>query len=678
MNTSSIDPSAYVGLSIPDLIEAAERLRASQGAHATAELYEAWLGRNGDNPLVHAIYFNLGVCYGEAGEPLKAARAYRDGLRVKPDFLQLRINLGRALENAGDPNGAIAQWAQGLAQLSAVVGDAVSHKGVLLTQSARVLQHYSRDEASAPLLAEAIDLEPHHEAAVRDLVGVRARLCLWPAVQPTARVSAERQRGFLWPLSSVTLADDPLFQLARAHVHSRTEFARPSRAELETVAAARSPRNPRGRIKIGYVSSDFREHPVGHGMTEVFELHDRARFETFVYYCGIEREDPVRARIRAAAEHWTDISKLGDLAAALAIARDGVDILVDLNGYTKFARTQVFALRPAPVQVNWFGYPATMGTPYHHYLIADEAIVPRGSEMFYSEEVLRLPCYQPNDRRRPIAPTPSRAEAGLPEDAFVYCSFNATQKLNARMFGLWLAILRGAPGSVLWMLEGGAETHARLAERAVEAGVDPGRLIVAKKLPNAEHLARYPLADLFLDSSPWGAHTTASDALGMGVPVLTLTGRSFAARVCTSLVKAAGAPELACDSEVEYLGKAIAFAQQPQIAKALGARLRQGRDQSLLFDMERLVRALEGLYLEMVRREGQARTPRPQLLNMDAYHEIGAKLDFEATNPLTREAYLQVWRDALAEYDQHLPLVEDGRLWPGARPTLAARRAAGG
>ena len=470
------DSANLINLSVTELIEAAERAKAARGPQAAADLYEDWLGRNGDHPLAHAIYFNLGVCWHQAGASLKAARTQREALRVHPDFAPARINLGRALEIAGDPNGAVEQWRKGIERLGAVTGEAVAQKGVLLTQTSRLLQHHLQETAAEPLLREAIDLEPHNEAAVRDYIGLRTRLCRWPAIEATARVDAERQRGYVWPLTLAAISDDPLFQLAHAHKHARSEYARPTRAELEAVAAARSLRNARARPKIGYVSSDLREHAVGHGMTEVFETHDRSRFETFAYYCGIERDDPVKSRIRAAAEHWIDISTMSDIEAALAIARDGIDILVDLNGYTKFARTGVFALRPAPVQVNWFGYPATMGTPYHHYLIADEAIIPRGSEIFYSEEVLRLPCYQPNDRQRPIATIPSRAEAGLPEDAFVYCSFNATQKLTERMFALWLTILRAAPGSVLWMLEGGPETNDRLAQRAGAAGVDPSRL----------------------------------------------------------------------------------------------------------------------------------------------------------------------------------------------------------
>ncbi len=675
MSEAALEPSGLAGMAVGDLLTLAERLKTQSGLKAVIDLYEAWLGVNGEAPLAHVAYFNLGVACNEAGEQARAARAFRDGLRVSSDFPPLSINLGRSLEMLGQPGAAIEQWRRGLEHVAGVTGDAVANKTILLTQSARLLQEHMRHTTAEALLTEAINLEPDHEAAVREWLGLRTRLCRWPAISATPRVSAETQRSSVWPLTLAAISDDPMFQLVRAYVHARSEFAAPTRAELRAVAGARPPRNSRGRVKIGYLSSDLREHAVGHGIAEVFEAHDKQRFEIFAYYCGIDREDPIKARIRAASDHWLDISKLGDLEAATRIAEDGVDILVDLNGYTKFARTRVFAFRPAPAQVNWFGYPSTMGTPYHHYLIADETIIPRGQEIFYSEEVLRLPCYQPNDRKRRIAgEPPRRADYGLPDDAFVFCSFNATQKLRQRTFDLWLALLKAAPHTVLWLLQDLEETSNGLLAYARAAGVDPARIVIAPKLANAEHLARYPLADLFLDSFPWGAHTTASDALWMGVPVLTQTGRSFAARVCSSLVKAAGLPEFASADESEYAAKALAFAFQPETLRPYRGRLMDRRGQ--LFDVDRLVRALEGLYLEMVRREAQGRTPRPQLTNLDVYHEIGSKLDMEAINLLPREAWLKTWRDALADYDLHTPLGEDGRLWPGAHPTLAARRTA--
>ena len=241
-----------------------------------------------------------------------------------------------------------------------------------------------------------------------------------------------------------------------------------------------------------------------------------------------------------------------------------------------------------------------MGTPYHHYLIADPIVVPASHEIYYSEEILRIPCYQPNDRKRSVAERPpTRAEAGLPDDAFVFCSFNATQKLTRRTFERWITILTQVPNSVLWMLKADDETMERLQHYAEERGIARERIVLAAKLANADHLARYPLADLFLDAFPYGAHTTAADSLWMGVPVLTLTGRSFAARVCTSLVNAAGIGEMACESEAKYVAKAVELANDRAQLEGVKQRLKSGRPTSLLFDTNRLARALEGLYAQI-------------------------------------------------------------------------------
>ncbi|CAN0407175.1 unnamed protein product, partial [Phaeothamnion confervicola] len=266
-------------------------------------------------------------------------------------------------------------------------------------------------------------------------------------------------------------------------------------------------------------------------------------------------------RIRANVDAWTDITKLSDDEAAQRIAEDEIDILVDLNGFTRDARTAVFARRPAPIIVNWFGFPGTMGSPYHHYIIADPYIIPEGDEIYYSEKVLRLPCYQPNDRKRPVAErTPTRAEQGLPDDALVFCCLNGSQKNMPVLFQLWMHILGQVPGSVLWLLSATNDTNDRLRAVAQQCGVAPERLIFAEKEPNPQHLARYRLADVFLDTFPYGAHTTAADALWMGVPVLTIPGRSFASRVCADLVRAAGLADLVCATPAAYAEKAIALA----------------------------------------------------------------------------------------------------------------------
>ena len=644
------------------------------------EIYRKWLALNGDHHLAYVVYFNCSVTQRDSGDLLGAVLSLRESQRLNPDFSSTYINLGRALEDVGLPAEAIAEWGKGLAKLSAVKGEAVAQRLILLEQSGRLLEAHQQDPLAEEQFQQAIELNPSQLESIRQWIALRLRQCHWPAVTGTDRAPSDKRLAAISPLSLAAISDDPVFQLSCGYVYGKETVGAPSRKSLEAVAKFRAARSAAlgRRLRIGYVSSDFREHAVGFAMTEVIELHDRAKFEIFAYYCGIERDDPTRRRIAGAADHWLDIRAMSVEEAAKRIAEDGIDILVDLNGYTKFAKTGVFALCPAPIQVNWFGYPGTMATPYHHYLIADPLIVPAGQEIHYSEEVLRLPCYQPNDRKRVVADrTPTRAEVGLPEDAFVFCSFNGAQKLTRRTFERWIAILNQAPNSVLWMLDSGELVTERLRQYALERGIARERIVLAAKLGNPHHLARYPLADLFLDAFPYGAHTTAADSLWMGVPVLTLTGRSFAARVCTSLVHAAGIGEMACDSEAKYIAKAVELTKDRARLETIKQRLKAGRLTCTLFDTDRLVKGLEGLYEQMVERHRLGRTPTPDLTNLATYHEIGTKLDYEKIDAMSDEDYFAAYREALAESDMSYPLSYDGRLWqaPIAKPTL--RRAIG-
>jgi predicted O-linked N-acetylglucosamine transferase (SPINDLY family) len=307
-----------------------------------------------------------------------------------------------------------------------------------------------------------------------------------------------------------------------------------------------------------------------------------------------------------------------------------------------------------------------MGSPFHHYIIADEAIIPPAAEPFYSEAVRRLPCYQPNDRHRIVAPTPGREALGLPEGAFVFCCFNGMQKITRYVFDRWMAILRATPGSVLWLIRGGAEAEAALRRQAAAQGVDPARLVFAPPMRNAEHVARYGAADLFLDTWPYGAHTTASDCLWMGTPILTVPGQSFASRVCGSLVRAAGLGDFLCRDWEEYEQRAIALAADPAPLAEARARLLAGRMTSVLFDTQALVRALEGLYRGMWRDVTTGRLPRPALQNLADYLELGSAFPLDGAAPADAAALSARWRAALARRDAFSPLAPDQRLWPAA------------
>jgi predicted O-linked N-acetylglucosamine transferase (SPINDLY family) len=656
-------------LPIPDLFGAVAQLQAVGAKRLVADLYKIWVAYNTENPALYAAYFNYGIALSDLRDHAAAIDAFRHCMLLKPDFHPVYINLGRALEDSGQSGPAVAQWMQLSNRLAAVTGESVSHKVTALHQTARVLEGLNSDAAAEDALRQSLEINPAQVEAMQHYISLRQRQCKWPALQTSERISRKDLQTGISSLSLSNLADDPMFQLAKAYQYAKSTIGRPRPVALGVAANRRD----QSRLRIGYVSSDLREHAVGFAMTDVMETHDRKHFEIFAYYCGINRTDATQQRTIRAVDHWVDINALDDDQAAAKIAEHGIDILIDLNGYTKDARTKVFARRPAPIAVNWFGFPGTMGTPYHHYIVADPTIIPPHDEIYYSEKVLRLPCYQPNDRKRIVAERrPTRTEAGLPEDAFVYCSLNGMQKITPRVFERWMTILGRVPGSVLWLLSGTtAEANERLRQAAVERGVAGERLVFAEKMPNPDHLARYPLADLFLDSMPYGAHTTAADSLWMNVPILTLPGRSFASRVCTSLIRAAGVGELECSSPEDYVARAVEYGQNRDKLAALKAKLAVGRDTCALFDTPKLVRHLEDLYRQMWSDFRNCALPEPDLRNLDIYHDIGVGLELEKMDTLSDDAYLALYRDKLADWDACYPVRPDGRLWLQTPPAAA-------
>ncbi|MDX7949615.1 glycosyl transferase [Lichenihabitans sp. Uapishka_5] len=651
-----MDFAALQKLSVGDLFGLAEATKRQGTADDVAALYKGWIASHEDDPLLYAVFFNYGTVLNEAGDTAGAILALREAARLKPDFPQARLSLGMCLEKAGQVGGAIKSWLGVATDLAEVNADNLGHRIMALENSGRVLEGLDQDVAAEDALRQRLELASD-DKVIQHWIALRMRQCKWPVLAPLNRVTRADLMAGISPLSAATLGDDPLFGLANAWRYNKGLVGRVS--PMAPRPALVGPE----RLKIGYVSSDLREHAVGFCMAEIFELHDRARVSVHIYYCGIPRDDAVKARGKAAADQWTDISGMSDDQAAAAIRADGIDILIDLNGYTKDARTAVFARRPAPIAVNWFGFPSTMGSPYHHFILADAITIPPGHERYFSETVVRLPCYQPNDRKRSVAAEPpSRAAENLPADAVVFCCLNGLQKLTEATFGLWMRILAGVPAGVLWLLGGTSDTQARLRERAATAGVAPERLIFAGKAANPQHVARYALADLFLDNAPYGAHTTASDALWMGVPLLTVPGRSFASRVCASLITAAGLPELVCDDAEAYVAKAVALGQDRAALVALKRRLRDGRDTCLLFDTPRLVAELEAAYRTMWERHEAGTLPVPDLRNLDAYHEMGLETAIEASYGLDDAAYAALYHDKRARWDAAFPLEPDGRL----------------
>jgi len=658
-------------LSLHGLLDATARLNVAGQVQLSKQLYRLWAKLNPDDPLMHVALFNCAVLESDTGQLPKAAELLKQAIERNADFFPAYINLGGVLERGGNPNLGIDTWRAMLDRVKPVTGNAIEMKVTALKQTGRVFSDHHQPAMAEQALRECLEIIPNQRDVIEQYVALRMGQCDWPVMAASERVDRKTLMNGISPLSVSAYADDPILHLATA-----VRFVEQSTPDPEV-----NPYDRRDagidlagrRLRVGYVSSDLRDHAIGYLMAELFELHDREKVEVFAYYCGKKDDGALNARIKAAVEHWTDIRELSDAAACERIAADGIDILVDVNGHTRDGRSAIFAHRPAPILVNWLGYPGTMGTPFHHYLIADDYIIPPGFEHYYTEKVVRLPCYQPNDRKRAVAENrPSRADVGLPEDAFVFCSFNGVQKLTRHTYERWLEILRAVPNSVLWLLDPNPETTQRLADYAESRGVDRSRLITAMKLANPFHLARYPLADLFLDSFPYGAHTTASDALWMGVPVLTMSGRSFASRVCGSLVRAAGLPELVCDTPQAFVQRAIELASQPASVAAIKAKLEMGRATCDLFNMDKLASSLEALYAGMCADYLQGELPTPDLANLDVYLRAAIEFDHDAQEMLALAPdYDDFYRAKLARRHQARPLRPDNRLWTAAEEPAA-------
>jgi len=646
-----------------ELFSVGSTLKSMRQEKLASDLYKTWIAYNGDHELIYVVYFNYGTALTDAGDRPGAINAFRECIRLKPDFYPPYINLGRVLEDVGLAGDAVNQWLALVNNLPMINGNAVMHKLIALHQIGRVLESNFNDEAAEDALKQSLEINLDQDEIVQHWIALRQRGCKWPVVSGWENVKKEQLIAAISPLSLANLTDDPMFQLAKAYQYGKQSIGLCPSPQAKLTSAA-SARRRHDRLRIGYVSSDMREHAVGFAMTDVIETHDRAGFEIFIYYCGIKRIDPTQQRIKTAADHWLDINDLTDEQAAQKILDDEIDILIDLNGYTKSARTRIFCMRPAPVAVNWFGFPGSMGSPYHHYLIADPYIIPPEQEIYYSEKVVRLPCYQPNDRKRAVAAhRPSRQEAGLPEKSFVFCCLNGMQKLTSLTFQRWMKILHQVPDSVLWLLTGTSETNNRLRQLAASQGIRPDRIIFAEKMANPQHLARYPLADLFLDNLPYGAHTTAADALWMGVPIVTLPGRSFASRVCASVVKAAGIGELVCASPDDYVARAVELGRNPLKCNAIKEKLVTERDTCLLFDTPLLVSQLEQLYKQMWADFEADALPSPDLSNLDIYHDVALDFDLERTELLTDEEYHDLYLEKLAHWHSTYPIKPDHRMW---------------
>ena len=558
---------AVAGLDLMQLVA-----QAGAAAGSAARLYEVWLGAHGNDPSACGAWFNLGVARMQSGDPAGAALAYRAALRLRPDMAEAAINLGTALEAAGQPDAALATWRAAL--------PAPALRQVLHNQIGRVLESRGTLGPAATELHASLLITADQPDVQQHLVHLRQRMTAWPPADLSVPGLTEAKAALnCGPLAALALFDDPSDQAAVA----ADWIAR----KLPPAPRALAP--PEGyrhdRLRIGYLSTDFCRHAMSFLIAELLERHDRDAFKIYGYCASTEDGSDIRARVVAAFDHHVPVGHLTDAAAAERIRADEIDLLIDLNGLTKGARLGVLRWRPAPVQATYLGYIGPVPLPELDYLICDAVTVPPDMEAAYTPRPLRIEgCYQANDSRAPILPPVSRQAEGLPEAAFVFCCASHHYKITETMFADWLEILSAVPASVLWLIDDNPESRAALTARVTARGIVADRLIFAARTDPDRYRARLALADLFLDTSPYNAGTIASDALRMGLPLLTLQGRAFSARMASSLLTAVGLPQGIATSRAEYVAKAIAFASTPALLAPQKTHLASGAWQATLGD----------------------------------------------------------------------------------------------
>jgi predicted O-linked N-acetylglucosamine transferase (SPINDLY family) len=576
------------------------------------------------NPNLAALWFNAGNITSDLGDFKKALNFYEECIKLNPEYLQAHNNFGKALFNIGDYLSALICYDQAL-ELNPDYAEAWSNKGNALGELKRfdealacydkalsikgdyaeiwsnkgsVLSMLKRYDESIICYKVALDLNADINWIYGDQIYAKMKVCHWADFQENAELLERKVRScekVINPFQIMALSDDSLLHRQCAQIYVQDRY--PANPTLGPIL--KRPRKE--KICIAYYSADFCNHPTAHLTAELYELHDKTQFEVIAFSFGPDDQSSVRSRLCKAFSQFIDVSDFSDEDIAKLSRRLGVDIAIDMGGFAAENRTGIFACRAAPIQVNYLVYPGTMAAQYMDYIVADKILIPPSSQHFYSEKVVYLPnSYQVNDSRRTFSgEQPTRQSLGLPEKSFVFCCFNNNHKIVPTCFDLWMRILKAVDGSVLWLLEDNAAAAENLKKEAMKRGVDGDRLVFAKRAAALEHMMRHRAADLFLDTLPYNAHTTASDALWMGLPVLTLMGESFAGRVAASLLNAVGLPELITHTAEEYAALAIALATDFESLRGLRARLEKNRLTQPLFDTPLFTRNLESAYIKM-------------------------------------------------------------------------------
>jgi protein O-GlcNAc transferase len=562
-------------------------------------------------------YYNIGVVLNKKGEPEKAIKAYAQTLVLDPQHSDASNNLGATLQELGkldqaiaaykrtisiDPNYAEAYYNMGNAYNSqGKTTKAISsyEKALALrpryveayNNQALTLQEMGRHHEAISSYKKALEINPAHATAEAQMLHQRQHICDFSDARDLKEAST--RLGItttpVSPFPGLSWIDNPEVQLERTKAWTKKNE---KYAPLNFISP---PNNCSDRLRIGYFSADFHDHATMYLMAGLLREHSRENFETYAYSYGLTKSGSWREQAMGNTEHFFDVTNNSDREIADLARSHFLDIAIDLKGYTMRTRSNIFQFRLAPIQVNFLGFPGTMGAPFIDYIIADKTVIPMSQRQHYTENVIYLPnSYQPNDNKREIKDVPtSRADFGLPDDGFVFCCFNNTYKISPTEFDIWMRLLKRVDGSVLWLLKSNQWAETNLYTEARNHRIDPARIIFAEKLAHTEHLARHKHADLFIDTFNVNAHTTASDALWAGLPVVTKLGNQFAARVAASLLYAVGLPELITETEAEYESLILELAAAPEELRRLKEKLAGNRETKPLFDTKRYTKHFE-------------------------------------------------------------------------------------
>ncbi|MFM8244383.1 MAG: tetratricopeptide repeat protein, partial [Candidatus Fonsibacter sp.] len=530
---------------------------------------------------------NKGLIFHNLNRYNEALSRYDRTIQLKPDFAETWYNKGNTLKDLNRYDDSLSHYDRAI-QLKPDFAEAWNNKGNAFYALGRF------DEALVSY-ERCFELNPNTPFILGNLIRNQMTICNWTNLNHRLQVLKDKLTcgsKASPPFTILGLFDSPKLQKQCADVYAEDKFYFAN--QLGTIAK----KAKRKKVRIAYFSMDFRNHPVSYLITELFELHNRDKFEVYGFSFGINTQDPVRQRIEKAFDKFLDVRHLSNLDIVRLSRQNEIDIAIDLGGHTEGSRPEIFSAKVAPIQINYLGFPGTMGSLHLDYLIADPTLIPEDTKDKYSEKIIYLPnSYQVNDSKRKISDRKfTRQEFGLTENGFIFCCFNNNWKILPKMFDRWMRILRSVDGSVLWLYENNPAVAKNLRKEAINRNVNPDRLVFAKNMPHAEHLARYKFADLFLDTFPYGAHTTASEAIWVGTPIITLQGRSFAARVCSSLLTNIDTPELITYSEEEYCSLAIELALNPKKLAKIKTKLFKNQKTTTLFDTKLFSKHIEAAY----------------------------------------------------------------------------------